>query len=69
MDLRQIHTEDVFDSLLGPVLMSRSKIKGQGHQGQKCAVHSHYPPAATEWNALAANSVIQQHTGPFRRCR
>jgi len=31
-DLRQIHTEDVF----GPSLRQiRSKVKGQGHQGQK----------------------------------
>jgi len=32
-------------------------------------VHSNHPLAATEWNALAADSVIQQQTGPFRRCR
>ena len=48
--------------------MSRSKVKGKGHQGQKtrCALPS--PPAATEWNTLAANNVTQQQTGPFRRC-
>jgi len=28
----------------------------------RCALPS--PPAATEWNALAANDVIQQQTGP-----
>jgi len=27
------------------------------------------PPTATEWNALAANNVINQQTGPFRRCQ
>jgi len=27
------------------------------------------PPAASEWNALAANDVTQQRTAPFRRCR
>jgi len=31
-------------------------------------VHFHHPPAAMEWKALAANNVIQQQTGPFRRC-
>ena len=34
-DLRQIHTEDVFSPSLGPFGMSRSKVKGQDHQGQK----------------------------------
>jgi len=32
-----------------------------------CALPS--PPAATEWNALAANDVTHQQKGPFRRCR
>ena len=27
------------------------------------------PPAAMEWNALAANNIMQQQTGPFRRCQ
>jgi len=45
------------------------KVKGQGHQGQKHAVHSHHPLIATAWNALSANNVMQQQTGPFRRCR
>ena len=31
-DLRQIHTEDVFGPSFGRVGMSRSKVKGQGHQ-------------------------------------
>jgi len=34
-DLRQIHNEDVFGSSLELVWMSRLKVKGQGHQGQK----------------------------------
>jgi len=54
------------------------KVKGQGHQGQKHAVHSHHPPrqrrngpfcCTTHCNTLAANNVTQQQTGPFRRCR
>jgi len=49
--------------------MSRSKIKGQGHQGQKRALSLPSPPAAHEWYALAANNVTQQRTAPFRRCR
>jgi len=32
--------------------MSTSKVKGQGHQGQKRAVHSHHPAAANEWFVL-----------------
>jgi len=43
-------------------------VKGQGHEGQKtrCALQS--PPAATEWNVLAAN-IMQRQAAPFRRCR
>ena len=45
-------------------------VKGQRSRspGTKtcCALPS--PPAATEWNALAANNVTQHQTGPFRRC-
>jgi len=48
-------------------------VKGQGHQGQKRAVHSHHPspPAlpAMEWNALSANNIIHQPTGPFHHYR
>jgi len=51
---------------LGRVWMSRSTVKGQGHQGQKNALCT---PAACERYALAANNVTQQRTGPFRRCR
>jgi len=56
-DLRQIHRKDVLGPSLGRLWMSRSKIKGQGHQRQKtgCALPS--PPTATEWIALAANNV------------
>jgi len=49
--------------------MLTSKVKGQGYRGQKmrCALPS--PPIVTEWNALAENNVMQEQTGPFRRCR
>jgi len=55
--MRQILREDVFSSSLGPVWMSRSKVKGHSHQGQKtrCALPS--PPAATEWNEHAAHHI------------
>jgi len=46
-----------------------SKVKGQGHQGQETRCSLPSPAAATKWNALAANNVIQQQMGPFRRCR
>jgi len=45
------------------------KVKVKVTRDKKCAVHSHHPLAATEWNALAANDVTQQQTGPFHRCR
>jgi len=35
------------------------KVKGQGHQGQKRAVHSQHPALWTEWNALVADNVAQ----------
>jgi len=38
-------------------------VKGQAHQGLPS------PPAAMEWNVLAANNVMQQQMGPFRRCQ
>jgi len=65
-DLHQIHREDMFGPSLGQVWMSKVK----GHQGQKthCALLSPPPQAATEWNALAANNVIQQQTWPVHRC-
>jgi len=42
--MRQIHKEYVFGLSLGGAWMSRSKVKGQGHQRQKtrCALLS--PP-------------------------
>jgi len=46
-DLRQIHREDVFCLSLGGVWMSRSKVKGQGHQGQISS------PLKMRCNALA----------------
>jgi len=42
-DLRQIHSKYVCKPSLGRVWMSMSKVKGQGHQGQKRAENSHYP--------------------------
>jgi len=65
-DLRQIHREDMFGPSLGRVWMSRSKIKVT--RNKKCTVQSHHPPAATEWNMLAADDVTQQKVGPFRCC-
>jgi len=48
--------------------MSSMTTAPQGHREQKmcCALPSH--PAAMEWNALAANIVMQQQTGPFHCC-
>jgi len=62
-DLCQIHRADMFSPSLGRVWMSRSEIKGQGHHGQTSS------PLKMQRNALAANDVTQQQTGPFRRCR
>jgi len=59
MDLHQIHMEDVC-SLARTSL--NVKVKGRGRQGQiSCLLKMHC-------NALAANNVIQQQTGPFCRC-
>jgi len=55
--------EDVFGPSLGRVWMSRSRSPGEK---TGCVLPS--PPAATEWNSLAANNVIQQQTGPFCHC-
>jgi len=49
--------------------MSRSKVKGQGQQGQKTRLALLSHPAAYECYALAANSTQQQRTAPFRPCR
>jgi len=38
--------------------MSRSNGKGQGHQGQKRAVYSHYPPAVEEWSHLLHDVIL-----------
>ena len=58
--------EDVFGPSLGWVWISRSQVNVTRDK-TRC---THYPsPAATEWNALAANNVNQQQTGSFRRCR
>jgi len=59
-DLRQIQREDVFGPSLGRVRILRSKVKGQGHQGQQshCALPS--PPAATEWPSLLHDVILQR---------
>jgi len=45
------------------------EFKCLGHHGKKRALHSHHlPPAATEWNVLAENSVMLQQTEPFHHC-
>jgi len=48
-----------------------SKVKGQRSRSPRTKTHCALPSptAATEWNAFAANNVMQQQTGPFRRCR
>ena len=46
-------------------------VEGHGHGTKYGKLLSHAapsPPGATEWNALAANNVMHQQTGPFRRC-
>ena len=55
-DLRQIHMEDVFGRSFGRVWMSKVAVTKDNKT--RCALPS--PPAATEWNALAANVVMQQ---------
>jgi len=47
--------------------MSRSKVKGQGHPGPRLAMPT--PPGVYECYALAANSMQQQQTAPFRGCQ
>jgi len=37
----------------------KCQVKGEGHQGQKRAVHSQHPTVWTEWNALVADNVAQ----------
>jgi len=39
--------------------MSRLKVKGQGHQGQKTRCALNTPAVWTEWNALVADNVAQ----------
>jgi len=65
-DLRQIHREDVFDSQLGRLWMSRSKVKVTM---DKNVLSTPITPATTEWNALATNDVTQRQTVPSRRSR
>jgi len=61
--------QDMFGPSLGRVWMSRSKSKVKVTRDKEHAVHSHHPPAATEWNTLAANNVTHEQKGPFCRCR
>ena len=51
----------VFGPSLGWVSLSRSKVKGQGHQGQKtrCALTTLPCKLWTKWNALVADNVAQ----------
>jgi len=63
--LRQIHTEDVFDSLLGRVWMSRSKVNVTGTKSGKL------PRSHPHWQCIArrvpyAANDVPQETGPFR---
>jgi len=44
----------------------RSKIKVTRDKNALC---TSITPAATEWNALAANNAMQQQTGRFCRCQ
>jgi len=39
------------------------KVKGEGQQGPI------FSPLKMRCNTLAANNVMQQQTGPLRRCR
>jgi len=40
--------------------MSRSKVKGQGHQRQKNVLCTHNTPAVwTKWNGLVADNIAQ----------
>jgi len=50
-------------------LLSRSEVKRKGHHGPKTRIALPPPLGAYEWYALAADSVQQQRTGPFRGCR
>jgi len=44
-------------------LVPHSEVKGQGHQGQISS------PLKMHCNAVAANNVNQQQTGPLCRCQ
>jgi len=59
----KIHMEDMFWSLARMSLNVKVKLT---RDKPRCALPS--PLAATEWNALAANNVMQQQKGPFRHC-
>jgi len=72
--LRQIHKEDVLALSLERVSVSRSKIKGRGHQGQKRAMHSRHPQQrrnGTRSMLITLPTTRQDHSvaagGWFRR--
>jgi len=46
--------------------MSRSKVTGIGHQGQKRGVHSQHPAEWMKSNALVADNVAKAAGAPIR---
>jgi len=67
--------ERIYDKFIRKTcLVPRSdEFEYQGQRSRSTGTKTHCalpsPPAATEWNALPGNNVMQQQTGPFRRCR
>ena len=70
MDLCQIRTEHVFGPSLRQVEMSRSKVKGQGYQGQKTRCALTTPPQYGR-NGTASLQITshEKQAGRFDRCR
>jgi len=58
-DLREIHRLDVFGPSLGRFWMSRSNVKGQGHQGQKAVSALPSPPSSGKMVPSAACCALQ----------
>jgi len=60
--MHQIHKEDAFGPSLGRVGMSKSKVKGQGHQGQKTRYALTTPPqyGRNKMVSLQITSHMQQ---------
>ena len=70
MDLRQIHTEDMLGPSLRWVWISRSKVKGQGYQGQKtCSALRTPPPCGRNGAALLQITSRKQQARWIDRCR